>query len=148
MKRWSNSNSLLQQAVSVLLYENGATKSVSIQYMHASLKACIANMRHVNHFACMQACIPFSFDIWCAYACMYIYLVTYMELHSTEGKGDRGKRTSDRARTTLYCEVSATRAMETSRDPSSPIALMYRLHVCRYPATLKTCALRLVLCAM
>ena len=32
MKRWSNTNSLLQQAVSVLLYGNGATKSVSIMY--------------------------------------------------------------------------------------------------------------------
>lgn len=57
MKRWSNTNSLLQQAVSLLLYGNGATKSVSIQYMHACYIACIANMRHVNHFACMHACI-------------------------------------------------------------------------------------------
>ena len=32
MKKWSNTNSLLQQAVSVLLYGNGATKSVSIMY--------------------------------------------------------------------------------------------------------------------
>ena len=28
-----------------------------------------------------------------------LYSVIYMKLHSSEGKGDRGKRTSDRART-------------------------------------------------
>ena len=38
------------------------------------------------------------------------------------------------------------RATETSQDPSSPITLMYWSQVCCYPATLKTCALRLVLC--
>ena len=79
------------------------------------------------------------------------YSVMYMELHSSEGKGDRGKRTSDRTRTqepTLYRGVSVMRATETGRDPLSPIALMYWLEVCRYPATPKTCALRLVLCAM
>ena len=68
-------------------------------------------------------------------------ITIFMELTAQKGKGDRGKRTSDRTRTRdlrsmLYHGVSATRAMETGRDPSSPIALMYRSQVCRYPATL------------
>ena len=54
----------------------------------------------------------------------------------------------DKVQVNMFCGVSATRATETGRDPSCPIALMYRSQVCHYPATLKTCALRLVLCAM
>ena len=38
---------------------------------------------------------------------------------------------------TLYHGVSATRATETGRDPSSPITLMYRSQVCRYPVALR-----------
>ena len=74
-----------------------------------------------------------------------------MELHSSEGKRRQGKkdqRPRSNSGPTLYRGVSATRATETGRDPSSPIALMYRSQVRRYTATLKTCASRLVLCAM
>ena len=57
--------------------------------------------------------------------------VVSSEHHSSDRIGDRGKRTSDRTRTqdlrTLYCEVLATRAIDPSRDPSSPIALKYQL---------------------
>ena len=74
-----------------------------------------------------------------------------MELTAQKGKR-RQEKTDQRPRSnsgpTLYREVSATRATETGRDPSSSIALMYQSQVCRYPATLKTCASRLVLCAM
>ena len=57
-----------------------------------------------------------------------------MEITAQKEKatGEKG-RTSDRARTrdlrSLYCGVSATQAMETDRDPSSPITLMYQSRV-------------------
>ena len=77
--------------------------------------------------------------------------VTKAGNHSSEGKRWQGKK-DQRLRSdsgpTLYRGVSVTRATETGRDPSSLIALKYRSQVCRYPVTLKTCALRLVLCAM
>ena len=71
--------------------------------------------------------------------------------HSSEGKRRQGKkdqRPRSNSGPTLYRGVSATQATETGRDPSSPIAPMYRSQVCRYPATLKTCASRLVMYAM
>ena len=58
-----------------------------------------------------------------------------MELTAQEGKGDGEK--NQRLRSNLA---------ETGRDPSSPIAVMYWSQMCCYPATLKTCASRLVLC--
>ena len=80
-----------------------------------------------------------------------INITILMELTAQKGKGDRGKkdqRPRSNSGPTLYRGVSDTRATETGRDPLSPIAPMYRSQVCRYPATLKTCASRLVLCAM
>ena len=57
----------------------------------------------------------------------------------TAQKGKRQHRKKDqRSRLnlgpTLYRGVSATRATETGRDPSSPITLMHRSQVCHYPA--------------
>ena len=62
-----------------------------------------------------------------------------MELTAQKGKGDRGKgpATVLKLEPMLYRRVSAMRATETGQDPLSPIALMYRSQVCRYPATLK-----------
>ena len=74
------------------------------------------------------------------------------ELTAQKGKGDRGKRTSDRAWTWDLRSIAEFQPCEPWRLVeilnSSPIALMYWSQVCRYPATLKTCALRLVMCAM
>ena len=91
--------------------------------------------------------IPSSVVRWWVYP---IYIHIY-GTHSSEGKRRQGKK-DQRLRLnlapTLYSGVSATRATETGRDPSSPITLMYQAQVCRYPVTLKTCASSLVLCAV
>ena len=80
----------------------------------------------------------------------FVYVTIFMELTAQKGKatGKKGPATVLELGPTLHRGVSATRATETGRDPSSSIAPMYRSQVCRYPAMLKTCASRLVLCAM
>ena len=66
-----------------------------------------------------------------------------MELTAQKGKGDREKRTSDRARTRDLRSIAEFQPreprgpVEIPRPPSPPIAPMYRSQVCRYPATLK-----------
>ena len=77
-------------------------------------------------------------------------ITIFMELTALKGKGEgkKVKRPHSNSGPTLYHGVLVTQATETGRDPSSPITLMYRSQVCHYPATLKTCASRLVLCAM
>ena len=64
-------------------------------------------------------------------------VVVSSELHSSDRIGRQGKkdqRPSLNSGPTLYHGVSATRAVNPSEDPSSPIALKYQSRVCRYPA--------------
>ena len=73
-----------------------------------------------------------------------------MELTAQKGKvtGKKGPTTALKLGIYTLLGISAMRATKTGRDRSFPIALMYQSQVCRYPATLKICASRLVPCAM
>ena len=60
--------------------------------------------------------------------------VVSSELHSSDRigrQGKKGQRPSSNSKPTLYRGVSATRAINLSRDPPSPIALKYRFFPCR-----------------
>ena len=60
---------------------------------------------------------------------MYMKFVVNSELHSSDRIRQQGKKDqqpSSNSGPTLYCGVSAMRAIDPSRDPSSPIALKYR----------------------
>ena len=53
-------------------------------------------------------------------ATINMYLVIYMELHSSKGKGDRGKRTSDHARTRDLCSIAEFQPSEPRRPVEIP----------------------------
>ena len=50
----------------------------------------------------------------------HLNLVIYMELHSSKGKGDRGKRTSDRARTRDLRSIAEFQP----REPQRPVEIL------------------------
>ena len=135
------------------LYKMATAQTAYIQlplplHSYLSIHTCTRETRHTH------LCIPYSHVYIASSLCEtvklawrescrrgFVNLVIYMELHSSEGKGDgkKDQRLHLNSGPTLYRGVSAMRATKTGQDPSSPITLMYRLQVCRYPATLKTC---------
>ena len=93
------------------------------------------------HYSSCHLCGAFEVPILkdeqlCSHA-IYSTIVVSRELHSSDRIGRQGKmdqRPSLNSGPTLYRGVSAMRAIDPSRDPSSPTALMFRSRVCRHPA--------------
>ena len=72
-------------------------------------------------------------------------MIIFMELTAQKGKGDRGKRTSDRAQIWDLCSIAEFQP----REPQRPVEILLpSLLLCTGHRTLKTCTSRLVLCAM
>ena len=80
--------------------------------------------------------VLFSECSWAGVTFSNLYGTSQLQRKRWQWKKDQRPRSNSGPM--LYRRVSATRATETSQGPLSSIALMYRLQVCRYPATLKT----------
>ena len=76
--------------------------------------------------------------------------IIYMELTGQKEKatGEKGPATVLKLGTYALTRSFSHASHGDQLRSLVPHALMYRSQVCCYPATLKTCALRLVLCAV